>query len=196
MDKVIVIDCGHGDRHHTKGKRSPKWSDGSQYFEGEGNRIIAKIAEQYLTKLGWKVLYTVDPSDPTDISLKDRIKISNLHYSIYPSAFQISIHSNGFSKESANGFECFTSNNVSNISKILAIEWVYQQDLTLPNLKFRGIKTANFAMNRVECPSILVETCFHTNERECKILMSKEGKEKIAIAIVETCERVHENRNK
>jgi hypothetical protein len=44
MDKVIILDCGHGDRHHTKGKRSPKWSDGSQYFEGEGNRIIAKIA--------------------------------------------------------------------------------------------------------------------------------------------------------
>ncbi len=46
-------------------------------------------------------------------------------------------------------------------------------------------------MNRVHCPSILIESMFHTNRKECEILMSESGREKIAIAIVETCERVH-----
>jgi N-acetylmuramoyl-L-alanine amidase len=194
MEKVIILDAGHGDRHNTKGKRSPIWSDGSQYFEGEGNREIVKIASQYLINLGWKVVYTVSPKDMNDVSLKSRIVISNIHYKLNPDAFQISVHSNGHHDERANGMECFISPNASNTSKLISAKWREEQKTSFPDLHWRGIKTANFAMNRVKCPSILIETMFHTNEKECRILMSDEGKEQIAIGIVETAEKVYKSR--
>jgi N-acetylmuramoyl-L-alanine amidase len=206
MNKVIILDAGHGDRHNTPGKRSPIWSDGSQYFEGEGNREIVKIATQYLKNLGWYVRHTVEPNDVRDVKLSKRIEISNLIYEQNPDAFQISVHSNGFHDESANGAEVFISNNASELSKDISEIWRIEHLFNMldffawyeyeSGIQWRGIKTANFAMNRVKCASILIETMFHTNEKECKILMSDNGKEQIAIAIVETAEKIHEKRNK
>ena len=194
MSKVVILDCGHSGLlngvYQTSGKRSPVWEDGSVYYEGVGNRQIVHAASQYLERLGWTVLYTVHPSDPSDVPLSQRIKISNSHFRRYPSAFQISVHSNGFSKESANGYEVFTSKGQTKSDKIATV-WIDEMRRAFPDLNNRGHKEANFAMNRVHCPSILIETMFHTNRKECEILMSESGREKIAIAIVETSERVH-----
>lgn len=194
MSKVVIIDCGHGGIkdgvYQTSGKRSPLWEDGTQYFEGEGNRQIGQAAAQYLRHLGWKVLFTVDPNDATDVSLSERIKRSNNFYRENPTAFQISIHSNGFSKPSAKGYEVFTSKGQTKSDKIARI-WLEEHGKQFPQLHNRGHKEANFAMNRVHCPSILIESMFHTNPGECKILLSREGREKVAIAIVETCERTY-----
>jgi N-acetylmuramoyl-L-alanine amidase len=194
MSKVVILDAGHGGElngvYQTSGKRSPVWEDGTQYFEGVGNRQIVHAASQYLERLGWTVLYTVHPSDPSDVTLSQRIKISNSHFQRYPEAFQISVHSNGFSKESANGYEVFTSKGQTKSDRIANI-WIDEQGKAFPDLNNRGHKEANFAMNRVHCPSILIESMFHTNKKECEILMLESGREKIAIAIVETCERVH-----
>ena len=194
MNKTVILDCGHGGElngvYQTSGKRSPVWEDGTQYFEGVGNRQIVHAASQYLERLGWTVLYTLHPSDPSDVPLSQRIKISNSHFQRCPEAFQISVHSNGFSKESANGYEVFTSKGQTKSDKIATV-WIDEMRRAFPDLNNRGHKEANFAMNRVHCPSILIESMFHTNEKECRILMSREGREKIAIALVETCERVH-----
>ena len=194
MSKVVILDCGHSGLidgvYQTPGKRSPIWEDGTQYFEGEGNRQIGHAAAQYLRHLGWKVLFTVDPKDPTDLPLHARMQLSNKYYRENPTAFQISIHSNGFSKPSANGYEVFTSKGQTKSDKIARI-WLEQHGKKFPELNNRGHKEANFAMNRVHCPSILIESMFHTNPKECKILLSREGREKIAIAIVETCERTY-----
>ena len=38
MKPLIILDNGHG--KETKGKRSPKWDDGTQLFEWEFNRAI------------------------------------------------------------------------------------------------------------------------------------------------------------
>ena len=200
MDKVIILDAGHGGIHPTTGKyitpgkRSPKWEDGTQYFEGVGNRDIVLRASQYLINAGWKVLYTTDPRGWIDTSLAERVKRSNELYAKNPTAFQISVHSNGFSKESANGYEVFTLRGASQNSKNMANIWISEQAKAFPKLRNRGHKTANFAMNRVNCPSILIETMFHTNRKECSILASDEGKEKCAIAIAETCFKFHETR--
>ena len=49
MSKFIwLLDSGHGGldpdtgKYVTPGKRSPVWNDGSQYFEGVGNRDIVR----------------------------------------------------------------------------------------------------------------------------------------------------------
>ena len=47
--------------------------------------------------------------------------------------------------------------------------------------RFRGEKTANFWMcKQTNCPFILTENFFMTNEKECKeILMTEKGQDKI-----------------
>ena len=201
MNKTVILDCGHGGEfngvYQTSGKRSPIWEDGSVYYEGVGNRQIANIAAQYLRALGWKVLFTVEPSDHTDVSLRTRIPRSNAYFKMNPTAFQISIHSNGVSNESANGAEVFTSIGQTRSDKIATI-WMEEHIKQFPWLNIRADrkdgdvdKEQSLAMNKVNCNSILIESMFHTNRKECEILMSESGREKIAIAIVETCERVH-----
>lgn len=191
MNKVIILDAGHGDRHNTPGKRSPIWSDGSQYFEGEGNREIVKIATQYLKNLGWYVRHTVEPNDVRDVKLSKRIEISNLIYEQNPDAFQISVHSNAYKKNIGEGAEVHVLKGASSNSFKLAEIWLNEHVNNFTPLKNRGLKETRFAMNKVNCVSILIETMFHSFERECRTLMSDNGKEQIAIGIVETAEQYY-----
>ena len=46
----VLLDNGHGE--NTPGKRSPKWSDGSQLFEWEYAREIAKGVHNQLRAKG------------------------------------------------------------------------------------------------------------------------------------------------
>jgi N-acetylmuramoyl-L-alanine amidase len=202
MEKVIILDAGHGGFDKVKNiyvtapsKQSPIWSDGSRYFEGVGNRDIINIASQYLRNLGWTVLYTTDPLDFYDKPLEERQDASDLHYKLFPDAFQISVHSNAYKKNIGRGAEVLISPKASKTSKVIARIWKEEHLKMFPNLKWRGIKVKNLAMNRVNCPSVLIETMFHSFEEECRILMSNEGKEKCAIAIVETAERIYKYRN-
>jgi N-acetylmuramoyl-L-alanine amidase len=105
---VILLDAGHGGiidgKYQTSGKRSPKWDDGSQYFEGVGNRQIRDILYLLLVEAGYTVHKIADSQK--DISLRDRVKEANEYCKKYGAinCLYISIHSNGFSKESAHGW--------------------------------------------------------------------------------------------
>jgi N-acetylmuramoyl-L-alanine amidase len=108
MSKVVILDAGHGGElngvYQTSGKRSPVWEDGTQYFEGVGNRQIANITRKSVFRacIGLDRYYLqLQPSDHTDVTLSLVSKYrSNAHFKMNPTAFQISIHSNGFSNES------------------------------------------------------------------------------------------------
>jgi N-acetylmuramoyl-L-alanine amidase len=204
-DKIVILDPGHGGvnpltgKYVTPGKRSPVWDNGLQYFEGVGNRQIAIKASQYLRASGWKVYYTTDPKSYIDTSLGKRIKRSNEIYFENPTAFQISIHSDAFKKNVGQGATVFTSVGTTS-SDTLASIWMDEHIKLFPQLTIRSDrrdgdvdKENHLAMNKVKCPSILIETMFHTFEEECKILMSAKGQEKIAIAISEACIQFHNN---
>lgn len=172
----IIWDAGHGGmidgKYQTSGKRSPKWCDGRQYFEGVGNREI--VAKLFKLCEFHAIDSTILVPEQEDIKLSERVKRANNIYATRRDAVLISIHSNGFSKESANGFEIFTSNGKTKsdkIAKILHDEYVS----VLPEIKDRGIKEAGFYMlKRTNMPAVLYETMFHTNERECKLLMDEQ----------------------
>jgi len=190
-----VIDPGHGGMkngvYQTKGKRSPVWDDGTQYFEGVGNRQIAERVGRKLRDYDIDFAYTVDPKDGTDVPLKDRVNwINKLPYK---NKILVSIHSNGHSNENAQGWEIFTSVGETTSDKIASIFYNRFQDKFMDR-KFRKDtkdgdvdKEANFyIIKKTVCPAILLENFFHTNEYECKeILMSDEGQEKIVDAIIE-----------
>ena len=70
----ILIDNGHG--KETPGKRSPVWPDGSQLYEYEFNRDIARRVYAVLTARGVDCELIV--SEICDISLAERTRSREL----------------------------------------------------------------------------------------------------------------------
>ena len=180
---MILLDNGHGGKINgvpqTAGKRSPIWSDGSQLFEGAFNREITSRLKELCDNSNIHCKIIVPELE--DISLSERVKRVNRLYSKNKDAILLSIHANGFSKESANGFEIFTSKRETRsdiIAKIIHSEYVKE----MIEFRDRGIKEANFyIIKKTHCPAVLIECAFMTNERECKILMTEQ--DRIAKAI-------------
>ena len=186
-------------KYVTPGKRSPLWSDGTILYEGVVNRLITKIAAKMLVEKGWEVLYTVCPDDHTDVSLRKRVQTSNKHYAAHPDAFQVSIHSNGVSDTSAHGTEVWTWPGQSPADPIADV-WLEEIKKQVPWTRLRtdksdgdGDKESKFKINSVNCPSILIESFFHTNYKECQFLLSAEGQYKVAKSILNTAERIYYN---
>lgn len=196
-----ILDPGHGGldkdgNYVTSGKRSPIWDDGSQYFEGVGNREIASYVEEELKKLHIDHDFTVLPEDPRDIPLWKRADKAN-SLNAKRKTITWSIHSNGFSKESANGYEVFTSPGQTKsdfIADIMFREFAKEFTELKPRTdKSDGDvdKEAKFAiLTKTHGRAVLIESMFHTNKRECDILMSKEGKRRVAKTIVRAILRV------
>lgn len=199
MAKVVILDPGHGGidpltkKYVTPGKRSPQWPDGSVFYEGVGNREIVRMVGQVLVKKGVKVLYTVEPENWKDVSLATRCQIANDHYRRNREAIVISVHSNGHDKPEAKGFEVWTSPGQTKSDSIATL-WYQEQAKQFPELVGRKDTTDGdvdkeekfYILVNTAAPAILVETMFHTNPAECKILQSPEGQKKIVQAIVNT----------
>lgn len=188
MSQIILLDAGHG--IETPGKRSPVWSDGSQLLEYEVTRKIRKFLAHRLDSAN--IPYHYVTVGDQDIDLDDRVDIINSYCRAYgaKNCLTISIHTNGFSKESAKGWEVFTTRGTTASDKFAST--LYREMFKLfPNQKFRVDtkdgdvdKEANFyIIANAKCPAILSENFFHTNQRECKeILMNDQQLEKIAHA--------------
>lgn len=191
----FVLDPGHGglidNVYQTIGKRSPTWSDGSIYYEGVGNRQIAKKVGDQLQKLDIDFVYTVDPSNGKDVSLTTRINFVNKLPA--KNKVLISIHSNGASVESASGFEIFTSAGQTKSDAIATV--IYEEfQKEFKESKFRkdtsdgDVDKENplYITSKSDCPAVLLECFFMTNEKECKeILMTEEGQNRIVKCIVQ-----------
>lgn len=202
--RVFILDAGHGGidpktgNYVTPGKRSPVWNDGSIYYEGVGNREITMLIADGLEKLNISYDFTVNPTDFLDIGLTRRCQLA--HSAIKKQGkpgVLISIHSNGHSNRLANGYEVFTSPGQTAsdpLADILFLEFKAE----FPELKQRTDmsdgdydKEAKFTMlTATKCPAVLLESMFHTNEAECRILMSKEGKQRIANAVISAIQKM------
>lgn len=194
--RMIFLDAGHGGinpsngQYVTPGKRSPKWSDGSQYFEGEGNRLIRQELMKMLSNEG--ILYEFVSTGWEDVSLTVRAKRVNEMCKLYGSSncLLMSIHSDGFDNPSAHGWSVYTTPGQTKSDTYA--QWLYEEmKVEFPDEKFRvdtsdgdADKEADFyIIKKTNCPAFLSENFFHTNERECKeILMKPEGRKKIAAA--------------
>lgn len=189
MKKHWILDPGHGGmvngQYVTPGKRSPLWDDGTQYFEGVGNRDIVKRIAEHCDSMG--VDYTVLVEEDSDVSLKDRVQRVNALYTKYPNAVLVSVHSNGASVEQANGWEVFTSPGQTRSDQIAQV-FFKEAHSYWPDRKMRkdesdgdADKEANFfVLKYTNCPAILTENFFHTNKVECDYLMSEKGRIDIA----------------
>ena len=185
----IILDAGHGGvnekgEYVTAGKRSLHPVDGHVFYEGQNNRFYVQEMARMLTHNGYEVVYTVDPTEYTDLPLRERQAIANKYHAEKDSIL-ISMHSNA-GPAAARGYEVFTRINACEKSNQLAHEWIRQMQILSPNQPNRGVKTANFAMVRVNCPAILLEVAFHTNDDEVRLMRDWKYRQNVGLSILNT----------
>ena len=187
---LYIFDNGHGGIidgvYQTAGKRSPIWPDGSQLFEGEFNRAIVKRLVAMCEKANIDYVNLVDTN--VDIPLSTRTSQANeIYRNTDKPCIYISIHANGFSDEAANGWEVYTSVGETKSDEIAEVLFNKAQ-AEFPTHKMRkdtrdgdADKESNFyVLKNTAMSAILSENFFMTNEAECRLLMSEEGRDRIA----------------
>jgi len=186
-----IFDNGHGGVidgvYQTSGKRSPVWPDGEVLYEGEFNRAIVDRLIKMCQSNNIDAVNLVDTD--IDISLSERVNMANkLAKSSEKPCIYVSVHANGFSDESANGWEVYTSPGETKSDEIATVLFE-KAESAFPNYKMRKDtsdgdpdKEANFyVLVHTSMPAILSENFFMTNYREChEILMSESGRDRVA----------------
>lgn len=165
MEKKVVLDPGHG--VETAGKRSP---DGT-YLEHEFNLGIARRVKAHLERHG--VITLLTRSTDSDVSLADRVKLSN---EVKPDVF-VSLHSNadGEGKEwtAPVGYGIITSAAGSAAGRNKAAKAI------LARVQAAGIQLWGdglhhditlYVLKNTVAPAVLIEHGFHTNMNEVALL--------------------------
>jgi len=192
----IILDPAHGGvnpltgQYVTPGKRSFHPVDGAVYFEGEEMRAYACTWSQIFRKAGYEVVFTVDPNDPKDIALSQRVRKVNAFHA-QKKSIVFPIHSNAATSPQAHGHEVFTSPGVTN-SDQLATFWLEEFKVSQPQIHVRkdltdgdGDKESRFAMlTQTNCVAVYLEMLFHTNDVEVRILRSQTFKEETGQALL------------
>jgi N-acetylmuramoyl-L-alanine amidase len=204
-----IFDNGHGGIidgvYQTAGKRSPKWDDGSILYEGEFNRAIVNRLMKLCTNAGIECVNLVDTQE--DISLSRRTDKANDIYREQKdkdgkSCIYVSVHANGFSDESANGWSVYTSEGETK-SDIVASVLAKNAAAEFPDEKMRkdtrdgdADKESNFwVLRKTVMPSILSENFFMTNYSNChNYLLSEEGRDRIAKIHFQMIQEVEEKK--
>ena len=192
MSKFIwILDPGHGgldpetNEYVTSGKRSPVWENGTQYFEGVGNRDIVK---RILKKCREENIIAIDIANSwEDIPLSTRVNRANAIYKYHKNCIYVSVHSNGFSKEQAHGYSVYTSRGQTKSDAYADILLSYME-YEFPDHKFRkdtrdgdNDKEAGFyVLRNTRMPALLSENFFMTNRKECKLLLTEDFRDRIA----------------
>lgn len=195
--RIYILDAGHGGinpttgQYVTPGKRSPIWSDGSVYYEGVGNREIVKRVGAKLKAAGISFVYTLMPTEFVDLGLSQRIVRAKAAIKMAKKpGVLISIHSNAAASSQANGYEVFTSPGQTESDPLATI--LYNEfKASFPELKGRsGLQDGDpdkeewfTVISSKDFPSMLLESMFHTNEKECRMLMDPKVQDRIATAI-------------
>lgn len=193
MKPLVLLDAGHGS--DTAGKRSPKFDDGSQLFEYEFNRDVAKRVQKKLRSFNFRAELLV-PED-NDVKLATRCERANSVMSENP--ILISIHVNaygdGSSFNDANGWSAYTSEGKTEADKIC--QYLYQSAEEVFKGKFRlreannykdqpelvGLEENFYILKHTKMPAVLVENLFMTNKKEAELLKTDVGRETIAEVI-------------
>lgn len=178
---MVILDNGHG--HTTPDKRSPVWDDGTQLFEWEFARDIVRQVHERLQRLS--IASTILVPEAADVRISTRANRANELYKKYPGSFLISVHGNWHKDSQSNGWEVFVYTDKTR-SKHLAECFFDAAKKNLSEFKMRQgngtvYKIENFGILReTNCPAILTENLFYSNERECKFMLSDLGQERIA----------------
>lgn len=183
--RTVILDNGHG--CDTPGKRSPVWPDGSQLFEYEFNRDIVGRVASLMDRAGLPYVWLVP--EMRDVPLSERCRRANEIYNKNKGhCFLVSIHANA---GGGTGIEVYTSRGET-MADGIAFEIFNQLDEELgQEWKMRADwsdgdpdKEEDFyILSHTKCPAVLVELFFMDNEKDCRFIMSEDGRQRCASAI-------------
>jgi N-acetylmuramoyl-L-alanine amidase len=171
-NKTIVIDAGHGGSDFGASKEG--------LTEKSLTEIISNKIQNRNENEDVKIHFT--RTNDTFIDLSERAKIVNS----YQPDLAISLHFNANKNIEANGFEIYVSDSspTSEKSRELANQLAAVISSATP-LKNRGVKVAPFMiLKKSECPTMVVELGFLSNENDRNYVNSDKGQTEIANAIL------------
>tara|TARA_R110000772_G_scaffold5341_4_gene19179 strand:+ start:3363 stop:4133 length:771 start_codon:yes stop_codon:yes gene_type:complete len=192
---IWILDSGHGGMidgtYQTEGKRSPKWEDGTQLFEGVSNReMIGRITKK-LEQLNISYINLVHTEQ--DTPLRIRTDLANLLYKeemkrSKKKMIYISVHSDAWKTTKARGWSVFTSPGQTLSDKVaqhfaLKFKQIFRKERLRKDDRDGDLdfEARFWVLRKTMMPAILTENFFMTNPHECKdILMNNEGRRLIA----------------
>lgn len=193
MKPIVILDNGHGE--DTSGKRSPVWGDGSQLFEWEFNRDIVRRIAAKLDDLA--IGYEILTPETNDVSLTERCRRANEIYRNYnEKTFLVSVHANA---GGGTGWEIYTSPGETKADAIATVFAEEAQRVFVPDgwrMRFDYAdgdpdkEAAFYILKHTSCPAILTENFFMDTEKDCRFIMSDDGRERIANMHVAAIKRV------
>ena len=206
-----LLDPGHGGIidgvYQTAGKRSPKFPDGSQFFEGEFTRDVARRIIEISTS-PWgsshnlNIINLVDTEE--DVSLRTRVNTANQIHHDKRNCIYVSIHANAHGmgksfddpKAKARG-TCTFYHYKSSKGEVLA-ESLQRWLADLTPFRDRGIRAnetwANFyVLRKTHMPAVLSENGFMTNFDDAILLMDPNIRQSIAVAHYNMMLEIEEN---
>jgi len=140
--------------------------------EANVTRDLMELVMQYLQQVGHEVL-TIQENELQDICDQSNQFGADLF---------ISLHCNAAENRAAQGTETFCLNEVSESGKLA--KCIHSQIITSMGTVDRGVKTDRFyVLRNTDCPAVLVECCFISNEEDEALLASEQGKDGFARAI-------------
>lgn len=195
---TYILDPGHGGiinrQYVTPGKRSPKFEDGTQLFEGVNNRDIVNRLIKAMEAEDIKCIDIV--ASQQDVSLITRVDRANNLSKAKPCVY-LSIHSDangdGLTWDQASGMSVYTSIGDTGKSDDFAELIVNElQDNFKGSVKWRTEKTDGdkdkeenfYVLKNTSCPAVLCELGFHTNKEEAKRMLTDDWKNKIVLSII------------
>lgn len=180
---VVILDNGHG--KETKGKRSPVWPDGSQLYEWEFNRDVVCRLSEMLVRSG--IPYEVLVPEMSDVPLAERCRRANEMYDRSGGdCILLSIHGNA---GGGTGWEAYTTRGVTKADALASLlydeaEWEFLRDgwrIRKDSADGDADKESDFYILRhTKAPAVLTENFFMDCDRDCRLMLSAEGRERIA----------------
>ena len=113
--------------------------------------------------------------------LKNRVKIAQA----YENPVFVGIHMNKFSDAKYSGLQVYYSKNNSNSLNIASnIKGLVKKYLQAQNNReVKGADSSIYVLDKIDCPAVLIECGFLSNEDELLNLKSKDYQEKLSLAL-------------
>ena len=180
--KVIVIDPGHGG--FDPGKVGV-----NEVLEKDINLKISLLLKDVLESEGYEVLmtrtedcglYSSTDSNKKRADMQKRVEIINSSNAV----LAVSIHQNSFEQESSKGAQVFYHQE-SEKGKILGetLQEIIKSVIADGNHRVAKSNDSYYMLRKTQCPLVIVECGFLSNQAEAKLLTEDEYQKKMAGAI-------------
>ncbi len=205
---AIFVDAGHGTLkngiHTTIAGMGRYWThkqgkfhQGTTFYEGVSNRILAEKYIKRLEELGMKVVRTYSDSD---LSLSDRVSIINYHHEHIQEGLTLSFHSNASPGHDARGIEYYTTIGETTSDPLAQKIWE-ETKIFFPNFmrsQHHIDGDADYEKNfdiifKTKGPAVLLENFFFDHYEDALLLMDEEVQDKLTEALVKATVWAQEN---